>query len=149
MPSAMRPSTIRAVNEPVRSYAVGSPERQALKERLASMSAERIEIRSPAYVGTTIRATLVVARGEDAAGVQGAGQKAVSDLLDPSIGPGGEGGAFGRRIEPADVYRALAGIAGLDRIESVSVEGGAVGPDALACGEDDDAQVVVLIGAGA
>ena len=38
-----------AVNEPVRSYAPGSPERKALKERLASMSAERIEI--PLVIG--------------------------------------------------------------------------------------------------
>ena len=37
------------VNEPVRSYAPGSPERQALKERLASMSNERIEV--PIVIG--------------------------------------------------------------------------------------------------
>ena len=37
------------VNEPVKSYAPGSPERKALKERLASMSAERIEI--PLVIG--------------------------------------------------------------------------------------------------
>ncbi|HEY5547097.1 MAG TPA: L-glutamate gamma-semialdehyde dehydrogenase [Gemmatimonadaceae bacterium] len=38
-----------AVNEPVRSYAPGSPERASLKARLASMSAERIEI--PIIIG--------------------------------------------------------------------------------------------------
>ena len=38
-----------AVNETVRSYAPGSPERKALKDRLASMSAERIEI--PLVIG--------------------------------------------------------------------------------------------------
>jgi 1-pyrroline-5-carboxylate dehydrogenase len=37
------------VNEPVRNYAPGSPERQALKERLASMSNERIEV--PIVIG--------------------------------------------------------------------------------------------------
>ena len=37
------------VNEPVRSYAPGSPERAALKDRLASMSGERIDI--PAIIG--------------------------------------------------------------------------------------------------
>ncbi len=37
------------VNEPVKTYAPGSPERTALKERLASMSAERIDI--PAVIG--------------------------------------------------------------------------------------------------
>ncbi len=37
------------VNETVRSYAPGSPERAALKDRLASMSAERIEI--PLVIG--------------------------------------------------------------------------------------------------
>src|SRR5215203_2273608 len=37
------------VNEPVKSYAPGSPERAALKARLASMSAERIDI--PAIIG--------------------------------------------------------------------------------------------------
>ena len=37
------------VNEPVKSYAPGSPERKALKERLASMSAERIDI--PLVIG--------------------------------------------------------------------------------------------------
>src|SRR5215207_9850406 len=37
------------VNEPVKSYAPGSPERAALKSRLASMSAERIDI--PAIIG--------------------------------------------------------------------------------------------------
>jgi 1-pyrroline-5-carboxylate dehydrogenase len=37
------------VNEPVKSYAPGSPERSALKERLSSMAAERIEI--PLIIG--------------------------------------------------------------------------------------------------
>ena len=37
------------VNEPVRSYAPGSPERSELKQRLGSMSAERIEI--PLIIG--------------------------------------------------------------------------------------------------
>jgi 1-pyrroline-5-carboxylate dehydrogenase len=37
------------VNEPVRGYAPGSPERGALKERLASMAGERIEI--PIVIG--------------------------------------------------------------------------------------------------
>src|SRR5688500_20340275 len=32
------------VNEPIRSYAPGSPERAALKARLASMSTERVEL---------------------------------------------------------------------------------------------------------
>ena len=38
-----------AVNEPVRSYAPGSPERASLKKRLASMAEERIEI--PVIIG--------------------------------------------------------------------------------------------------
>ncbi|HEX6316839.1 MAG TPA: aldehyde dehydrogenase family protein, partial [Gemmatimonadaceae bacterium] len=38
-----------AVNEPVRSYAPGSPERASLKARLESMAAERIEI--PIIIG--------------------------------------------------------------------------------------------------
>ena len=38
-----------AVNEPVRSYAPGSSEKAALKERLASMASERIEI--PVVIG--------------------------------------------------------------------------------------------------
>ena len=37
------------INEPVKSYAPGSPERVTLKERLASMSAERVEI--PLIIG--------------------------------------------------------------------------------------------------
>jgi 1-pyrroline-5-carboxylate dehydrogenase len=37
------------VNEPVKSFAPGSPEKRALKERLASMAAERVEI--PVIVG--------------------------------------------------------------------------------------------------
>ena len=37
------------VNEPVRSYAPGSPERETIKERLASMSNERIEV--PIVIG--------------------------------------------------------------------------------------------------
>ena len=36
-------------NEPVKSYAPGTPERAELKSRLASMSAERIEI--PVVIG--------------------------------------------------------------------------------------------------
>ena len=38
-----------AVNEPVRSYAPGSPERERLKARLASMAGERVEI--PIVIG--------------------------------------------------------------------------------------------------
>src|SRR5262249_13429760 len=37
------------VNEPIRSYAPGNPERQALKRKLPAMSAERIEI--PLIIG--------------------------------------------------------------------------------------------------
>ena len=37
------------VNEPIKSYAPGSPERAALKERLRSMSAERVDI--PLIIG--------------------------------------------------------------------------------------------------
>src|SRR5262245_11985479 len=37
------------VNEPVRSYAPGSPERASLKARLASMATERVEI--PIIIG--------------------------------------------------------------------------------------------------
>jgi 1-pyrroline-5-carboxylate dehydrogenase len=39
----------QAVNEPIRSYADGSPEKKALKERLESMAGERIEI--PVIIG--------------------------------------------------------------------------------------------------
>ena len=38
-----------AVNEPVRSYAPGSPERAALQARLDAMAAERIDI--PVVIG--------------------------------------------------------------------------------------------------
>jgi len=38
-----------AINEPIRSYAPGSPERASLKARLASMSSERVEI--PIIIG--------------------------------------------------------------------------------------------------
>jgi 1-pyrroline-5-carboxylate dehydrogenase len=38
-----------AINEPIKSYAPGSPERAELKARLASMSTERIEI--PLIIG--------------------------------------------------------------------------------------------------
>ena len=38
-----------AINEPIKSYAPGSPERAELKARLASMSNERIEI--PLIIG--------------------------------------------------------------------------------------------------
>src|SRR5436853_7245233 len=37
------------VNEPTRSYAPGTPERQALKQKLAAMSAEKIDI--PIVIG--------------------------------------------------------------------------------------------------
>ena len=37
------------VNEPIRSYAPGSPERTELKARLASMATERVEI--PLIIG--------------------------------------------------------------------------------------------------
>ena len=39
-----RTAVPRAVNEPVRAYAPGSPERAELKARLASMSTERVDI---------------------------------------------------------------------------------------------------------
>src|SRR5688500_13709491 len=39
----------RAVNEPVRSYAPGSPERAELKARLASMAGERVDV--PIVIG--------------------------------------------------------------------------------------------------
>jgi 1-pyrroline-5-carboxylate dehydrogenase len=42
-------SVPRPVNEPVRSYAPGSPERKDLKARLASMAAERVDI--PLVIG--------------------------------------------------------------------------------------------------
>ena len=39
----------QAVNEPIRSYAEGSPEKKALKERLESMASDRVEI--PVIIG--------------------------------------------------------------------------------------------------
>ena len=44
MSTSGRTSVPRAVNEPVRSYAPGTPERAELKARLASMSTERVDI---------------------------------------------------------------------------------------------------------
>jgi 1-pyrroline-5-carboxylate dehydrogenase len=43
------PSSVAPVNEPVKSYAPGSAERAALKERLAQMAGERVDI--PLIIG--------------------------------------------------------------------------------------------------
>jgi hypothetical protein len=135
----------------VRAAKVSRARREGLAWALAeqgsgAVPAERIDIRSPVYVPTAVRAGLVVAPDSDAAAVQSAAHRAISDLLDPTRGPGGRGSRFGLRIEETDVYRALAGIEGLDRVESIEIEGGPVGADALAFGEDKDADVTILIG---
>jgi hypothetical protein len=135
----------------VRAAMVSRTRREGLAAALAeqgsgAVAAARIDVRSPVYVRTAIRAELVVADARHAAEVQRAAHRALSDLLDPTLGPGKKGGGFGLRIEEGDVYRALAGMDGLDRIEAIVIEGGPVGPDSLAFGEEDDANASVRIG---
>ncbi|HEX8724314.1 MAG TPA: L-glutamate gamma-semialdehyde dehydrogenase [Gemmatimonadaceae bacterium] len=74
------------VNEPVRSYAPGSPERASIKKRLAAMAAERIDI--PMVIGgTPVRTgqTAPAVMPHDHAHVLGDWQKAAPEHVEQAI----------------------------------------------------------------
>jgi 1-pyrroline-5-carboxylate dehydrogenase len=75
-----------AVNEPIRSYAPGTPERASLKQRLASMADEHVDI--PVIVnGTEYRTgdTAPVVMPHDHAHVLGTWHKATPELVQEAI----------------------------------------------------------------
>ncbi len=135
---------------------------RARREGLAAALAERnsgavpvdaIRVVAPRFVRVRIAAALHVARGDRAVAVDIAARRALLDLLDPAIGPGGSGGRFGRGLEEVDVYRALADIDGLDRVDTLTITWvdpapATLAPDMLVYGEETDAVIAITIGDG-
>ena len=98
-------SVLPPVNEPIKSYAPGSPEKASLKARLASMAGETIDI--PLVIGgvhCTMVPEEVTADAHFDYVCVGEGEYAFRDLVE-RIGRGA-GGDRGRRIGPGTDHRA-------------------------------------------
>ena len=78
------------INEPIKSYAPGSPERAELKARLASMAGEHVEI--PVIIGgkeirtgKTFDAVMPFKHGHKLATVHSAGPADVQQAIDAAV----------------------------------------------------------------
>ncbi|WP_447925163.1 baseplate J/gp47 family protein [Georgenia muralis] len=111
-----------------------------------ALGGDGVEVTGPTDVPVTVAVTLG-APPERWAAVEQDAAAALTALFDPITGgPDGTGWPFGRRPTTADVLRALAPVAGVERVVEVSVDVPDAFPvDGLACAQD--LSVVVTGGA--
>jgi hypothetical protein len=113
------------------------------------LDADLVDVVGPEYVRASVTVRLI-APVDRLAEVERLAEKGLVDLLHPvEGGPGGRGWPFGRAPTVSDVIRALAGVDGLDRVDTVDLT--TVGPrsldrlpaNGLVCVEATDITVVV------
>lgn len=135
----------------VRNPQISRARREGLAQLLAELGwgvlvPDAIEVSAPTFVRARISATVTVARPEQLSAAEGAAHRAILDLLDPAIGPGGAGAEFGRLVCDSDVQRALRQIKSVDRVDDLKIEylhapAGATPPDLLVYGDEEDVQL--------
>jgi hypothetical protein len=139
----------------VRNPRLSRARREGLAQLLAELGwgvlvPDAIEVRPPTFVRARISATIIASGAEQLAAVEGASHRAILDLLDPAVGPGGTGAEFGRLLCESDVQRALRQVEGVDRVGDLQVEYldapvGATPPDILVYGTEEDVQLRIEV----
>lgn len=115
------------------------------------LAPESVTVRAPRYVPARVDAEVIAQNAEAIAGVEQQIRTRLVQFLHPvEGGPEGLGWPFGRRIWASDLQRAIAGVAGLDRIVGVRIEAKAQGDDLAAMPLDglvcvDDADLIVVV----
>jgi predicted phage baseplate assembly protein len=102
---------------------------------------DRLVVRGPSYVSTSVEATVRAATGERVSAVESRAVAAVDAFLHPLTGLDGEGWPFGSLPCVSDVYAALEAVEGVDHVDDVSVTYGGSGAPVTA-GENDDPPAV-------
>lgn len=105
------------INEPIKSYAPGSPERAELKARLASMAGEHVEI--PLIIGgkeirtgKTFDAVMPFKHGHKLATVHSAGPAEVQQAIDAAVGARREWASWAWEDRAAVMLKAAELLAG-------------------------------------
>lgn len=83
----------------------------------------RLVVEPPAYRGVTVVATLSACPGHSRTAVAEGVQRALNRLLHPLCGgPEGSGWPIGRAVQAQELTAALAGVAGVDMAEKITVQ---------------------------
>jgi len=96
--------------------------------RLRRVIGTRVEVVGPTYLDVAVQATVQSIAGTNTANLQQAILSALSNFLDPLVGgPDGTGWPFGRDVYRVEIMKVIAGVAGVDYIDSLDlvVNGGA------------------------
>lgn len=93
-----------------------------LEHASGSLDADALKVVPPDYVPVKVRVDLLATSAEAVAGVDSAVRERLARFLHPTDGgPDGDGWPFARRAWPSDIDRALAGIAGIDRVTNIAL----------------------------
>jgi predicted phage baseplate assembly protein len=125
--------------------------RNILAAGWGALAPESVTVIAPRYVSARVAVEVIATSAEAVAGVEQTIHAALTKFLHPvEGGPDGLGWPFGRRIWPSSLQRAIAGIAGLDRVVAASIDAitpgeslAALPPDGLIHVDDNDLKVVV------
>lgn len=128
--------------------------RNILAAGWGALAPDAVTVRAPRYLRVLIEAELIASGTEAAAGVEHEARTRLMAFLHPADGGSDKlGWAFGRRVWPSDVHRALAGTPGLDRVAAVRLDALSPGVsldelplDALICVEEADLALTVSVG---
>ena len=131
--------------------------RNILSAGWGALAPDAVVVLAPRYIGASVKAEVIAKSADAVADVEHAVRETLTRFLHPvEGGADGLGWPFGRRIWPSDLQRAVAGIAGLDRVIAMRIKAIAPGEDiagmpldGLVCVADADLNVIVHAPEGA
>lgn len=151
-----------SIRDPAQRCPVPSRERREgiartiLAAGWGALAPDAVTVRAPRYLRVRIEAELIASGAGAAAGVEHEARRRLMAFLHPADGGSDKlGWAFGRRVWPSDVHRALAGTPGLDRVAAVRLDAFSPGVsldelplDALIWVDEADIALTVSVGEG-
>lgn len=129
-------------------------ERDALSRYLVSqgwgaLHEDDIRVYNPDYVNVYVSVEIIAESSDMGAMVEKEAKDRLLKLLHPiEGGPDGKGWLFGRGLWKSDLFRALAGTPGLDRVKSIELQPGSwdiLPPSSLICANGEE-NVTVKVG---
>lgn len=129
-------------------------ERDALARYLVSqgwgaLHEDTIRVYNPDYVNVSVSVEIIAESSDMGAMVEKEAKDRLLKLLHPiEGGPDGKGWPFGRGLWKSDLFRALAGTPGLDRVQSIELQPGSLDilpPSSLICANAEE-NVTVKVG---